>query len=481
MSRSASKLSEEIIQYIKDNPIIESQRGRYNDVAIRFGKTAEQIRRIHRTMKEKGEVIGDTTANYMHVEGTPIPKTTITTSGNGQTSTYQFRENTKTGDADLITVTNKRIKTLDDLIKACEIDLETWNIISWECNKWEVGRKDKSVEWHIKTGQVEDGHVSDSGKVYVEPLFQVKAKLSRRKVDTDLKMQKEVLIEELKAYAPKYDPYYISRITEGITKPLGRRLLEIGIFDPHFGKLSWREEAGEDYDIKIAEKRVKQAVKELLAEVDLSTIERILLPLGNDMVNVDNSNNTTYAGTPQSTDVRFPKIVKVVRRVLVEIITDLSLIAPVDVVMVPGNHDTTVSFMIGEILDAFFYGNPRVNIDNVPLPRKYYQYGVNGFQFTHGNEEKHQDLGLIFATQQPQLWASTKFHYAQLGHYHKNKKINYVEVDEFQGFQVQILPSLSGSDAWHFKKGYHSHHQAKAFIFDKQEGPKGEYTSTPSI
>jgi hypothetical protein len=459
MSSKAKQLREEILQYIKVHPINEGSRGCYNEVAQRFGKTAEEIRRIYRTLRERGQVVAGS-VNYMHVEGTKIPKSTLTTA---TTSESSFREDVNSGSADLITITNKRIKTLEDLIEICEIDLETWSIVSWECNKWEVGAKNKEKE------------------IVVSPLFQVKAKLSRRKVDTDLKMQKEVLIEELKAYAPKYDPYIISRITEGITKPTGHRLLEIGIFDPHFGKLSWREEAGEDYDIKIAEKRVKQAIKELLAEIDLTTIERILLPLGNDMINVDNSSNTTYAGTPQSTDVRFPKIVKVVRRVLVEIITDLSLIAPVDVVMVPGNHDTTVSFMIGEILDAFFHANSRVNIDNVPLPRKYYKYGVNGFQFTHGNEEKHQDLGLIFATQQPQLWASTKFHYGQLGHYHKNKKVNYVDVDEFQGFQIQIIPSLSGSDAWHFKKGYHSHHQAKAFVFDKEEGPKGEYTSTPSI
>lgn len=402
------------------------------------------------------------------------PGTTVTT---GEAS---FKENVKTGDADVIIITEKRIKTLEDLVKACEIDLDVWNIISWECNKWEVGRKDKQVNWSANQG-AGTGIVHDSGRIFVEPLFQVKAKLNRRKLDSDPGLQKQVILEALKAYAPKFDPTMISRVHSGIIKPTGQRLLEIGIFDPHFGKLSWREEAGEDYDIKIAEKRVKAAIQELLAEIDLTTIERILLPLGNDMVNVDNSNNTTTAGTQQSTDVRFPKIVRIVCRVFVEVITDLSLIAPVDVVMVPGNHDYTVSFMIGEILSAFFHANPRVSIDNSPMPRKYYKYGVNGFQFTHGNEEAHKDLGLIFATQQPDIWASTKFHFGQLGHYHKNKKISYVQVDDFQGFQIQIIPSLSGSDAWHFKKGYVSHHQAKAFVFDKKDGPKGEYTSSPSV
>jgi hypothetical protein len=451
-SSNKETLRQQINTFIKENPIKYRERGCYNQCAERFGLTAEQVRRIYRTLKSRD-------VNFCHVEGTEIPKTTLTTASN----TNSFKENVKTGEADLITVTNKRIKTLGDLIAICEIDLEVWDIVSWECNKWEVGAKNAAKE------------------IVVSPLFQVKAKLSRRKIDTDLRLQKEALLEELKGFKPNYDLDVINRIHTGILRPDNQRLLEICIFDPHFGKLSWREEAGEDYDIKIAEKRVKDAIKDLLSEVNLSTVERILLPLGNDLINVDSSNNMTFAGTPQSTDVRYPKIIKVVRRVLTQIILDLSLIAPVDVVIVPGNHDTISSFMMGEILDATFSSNPRVNVDNGPKLRKYYRYGLNSFQFSHGNEERHEALGLIFATEEKNLWAATKFRFSQLGHYHKNKKINYVSVDEHQGFQIQILPSLSGVDAWHYKKGYKSLHQAKALLYDKDKGPVGEFTTTSTL
>ena len=117
-------------------------------------------------------------------------------------------------------------------------------------------------------------------------------------------------------------------------------------------------------------------------------------------------------------------------------------------------------------------------IDNAPKLRKYYQFGKNSFQFTHGNEEKHEALGLIFATEQPRLWADTKYRFAQLGHFHKNKKINYLSVDEHQGFQVQVLPSLSGTDFWHKSKGYNSLKQAKSFMFDAYKGVIGEFTIT---
>jgi len=56
---------------------------------------------------------------------------------------------------------NARIKTLEDLIKACDIDLNVWEVERHVINKWEVGAK---------------GNVG----LHVEPLFQVKAWLIRK-------------------------------------------------------------------------------------------------------------------------------------------------------------------------------------------------------------------------------------------------------------------------------------------------------------
>lgn len=62
---------------------------------------------------------------------------------------------------------SKRIKTLDDLIVACEIDLEKWQIERHVINKWEVGAKDEL-----------------NGGIIISPLFQVKAWLKPRKLDS---------------------------------------------------------------------------------------------------------------------------------------------------------------------------------------------------------------------------------------------------------------------------------------------------------
>jgi len=291
------------------------------------------------------------------------------------------------------------------------------------------------------------------------------------RIDSDLISQKEVLLKELRD-ASEYKPYKFSDC-----KGIDRRLAyEVNIPDVHFGKMSWGEESGEDYDLRIAEERYKTAISELISYINPLSIEKIIFPIGNDMINIDSRRNETFAGTPQDSDSRFYKIVKTVKSILIRAIDGLSLIAPVDVIVVSGNHDTETMFMIGEMLDAYYHNNSNVNIDNSPKQRKYYRYGVTGFQYTHGNEEKHHELGLIFATEESRLWADTTFRICKLGHFHKNKKTEYVSVDEHQGFQVQILPSLSGSDAWHKSKGYMSKKQAKGFLYDKHKGQIGEFT-----
>ena len=292
-----------------------------------------------------------------------------------------------------------------------------------------------------------------------------------RQVDKDLSRQKNILLNELKVALN-------SKVSFNTKLNTANRKLayEINIPDAHFGKLAWGEEVGEDYDLSIAKDRYKAAISQLLSYVKIDEIEKIIFPVGNDMINIDSRRNETYGGTPQDSDSRFFKIVRAVKEILIETINGLSLIAPVDVVVVSGNHDSETMFMIGEMLDAFYHKDKNVKVDNSPQQRKYYQYGANGFLYTHGNEEKHQELGLIFATEMPQLWADTKFRFCKLGHFHHNKKMQYLAINEFQGFQVQILPSLSGSDAWHKSKGYISNKQAKSFLYDKIKGQIGEFT-----
>lgn len=438
----------------------------YSSAAIKFDVNRKIISNYHRELQQEGLLADDVNtlapANYPPSQ---VKKILDTFSQSGD-------------NAEITKTVYKRIKTLDDLIEACEIDLTTWEIISWECNKWEVGRKEKSVDLSWHEGVV-NGSVDDSGKVFVEPLFQVKAKLRLKKLDTDVNKQKDVLLKELfDASQPHIWVTDVSVFKPDIYSEPCPGLLELALFDVHFGKLAHNEESGEDYDLKIAAKRYKDAVEDLLSKFNIGDIERILLPIGQDMINVDNKYGTTTSGTPQDNDTRFYKTVRTVKNLLIETINKLAVIAPVDVVVVPGNHDEQTSFMIGEMLDAYYHKTDRVNIENSASLRKYYQYGTVGILLTHGDKEKHNALGMIFAAEKPALWADTTQRYIQIGHFHHNKKIEYLSNQDFQGFSIQILPSLSSNDAWHAGKGFLPLKQAKAFFYTKAEGLVAEVTHT---
>ena len=48
---------------------------------------------------------------------------------------------------------------------------------------------------------------------------------------------------------------------------------------------------------------------------------------------------------------------------------------PVDVVVIPGNHDFERSYYMGAYLEAWFNEDPQVYVNNGASPRKYYKFG----------------------------------------------------------------------------------------------------------
>ena len=355
----------------------------------------------------------------------------------------------KGGSAELESPKNSRIKSLDDLIDSCHIDLTIWEVDRYVVNKWEVG---SNVD----------------GNVLVEPLFQVKAWLKRKKIDVE-KIRQE-LIKDFKQYAPA-DLSFINR-----PKSTGDCLLEINIFDLHFGKLCWGEETGENYDTKIAEKRFLKAIETLLKRAEGFDIEKIVFPIGNDFFNSDNLRNTTTAGTFQDEDLRWQKTFRKGRQLIVKAIDRLNLVADVDVVVVQGNHDFERSFYLGDALECWYNNATNITVDNNANPRKYVKYGKCLIGYTHGNNEKVQNLPLIVAQERPQDWADTKYREIHLGHLHHKREIKYMSTQEYNGVEVRYMRSLSGTDAWHNQKGYKGSVQsAEAFVWNKNEGLIGQF------
>lgn len=250
-------------------------------------------------------------------------------------------------------------------------------------------------------------------------------------------------------------------------------VVELDMFDAHFQMLAWGPETGTNDDLSIKAARVREAAAYIRNNAVRShDVSRWLLIVGQDLFHTDTTisgkGGATTRGTPQDVDTRLAKAAGVVRRLLTQIVLDLLESAPVDVVVVPGNHDEERTWWMGEILDARFEGNPNVRVDNRPMQRKYYRIGNSLLGFSHGDKLKDKDLRDYMTREAPDDFAECEFFEWHVGHLHHEK------VWDNRGVVIRQMPALAGTDKWHFENGYvGSQKGARGLIWSKTHGMIG--------
>ena len=360
------------------------------------------------------------------------------------------------GDKSVATSHSRTIRDLDSLLNAAQVDRDLWEVERWVANKWDNVAK-------VKT--------AGGRQLVATELWQVKAWL-RRRVPKGLAEAAEGLMERMRRHAPKYPRVDRPR------KIADPHCLVLGLYDHHFGKLAWAAETGDNYDLKIAERLYRQAGEELVRKAAGFPVERFVLPVGQDFFHIDGPSNTTTAGTPQDVDGRWAKIFTTGQQAVVGLIDYLLPRAPVDVLWVPGNHDWLTSYHLVKCLEAWYRNCPSVTVDAAPMPRKCVEYGVNLLGFTHGNEERHQSLPGIMAGCWPEAWARTTCREWLLGHWHKQKQTHYAAADTLDGVTVRVLPSLAGTDSWHFRRGFVGNRRAaQALVYSRHDGYAGTFSA----
>jgi len=194
--------------------------------------------------------------------------------------------------------------------------------------------------------------------------------------------------------------------------------------------------------------------------------------VGNDFFNSDNSFpfHQTTRGTVQTDDHRWQMVYSAGRKLLMKTIDHLSTVAPVDVVVIPGNHDYQKSFFLGDVLEAVYSNNPNVTINNSPSPRKYYYWKHNLVGFSHGNAKDISTQKLVnsMPIEEPALFAEAYFREWHLGDQHHKKVI--INEEDVSGINVRFMRSISSNDSWHFSKGYKSVKGAEGYLWADSEG-----------
>ena len=425
--------NEQIRQYLINMP--EKLRKDYAETAKKFDATYEQVRSIARRIRASFE-------NAFEV---------------CQNSSYNDEKITTNEQKDSLVIAvedSRRVKSLDDLIENCNVDLTTWEVDWFDIGTYEV-----------------TGFDNDRKPVTVT-MYRTKAKFKKIDIWKNLPKLKEDLKQDLfesfQSYALK-PTYNTNEEDEGF-------LLEIGAYDLHLGKLGID---GDSYSLDLARKRLLDAINSLFYRARGFRIEEVVFVVGNDFLNIDKANpfNSTTAGTPQNNTVSAYEAYRFGRKLLVEAINMLADRAPVRVVVVPGNHDEESMLHMGDALEALYEKTPHVTVDNSRPLMKAYKYGECLLIFDHGNRVKnYKNLASVISQRFRDVWSSVKHIEVHRGHLHSLKTSYMGQVEELNGIAVRHLGSMSPTDQWHDDSGYLSmNKRAHAFVWHKTDGMQCEY------
>ena len=155
----------------------------------------------------------------------------------------------------------------------------------------------------------------------------------------------------------------------------------------------------------------------------------------------------------------------------------LRQVAPVEMVLMAGNHDQLLSVSLHLYLQAWYRTCEDVTTINSAKSRQYITYQNNLICFHHGDGvNKTSDLARLAAIEAPQAWGSCDHRMVFTGHLH------YEKIEEDRGFVRYQLPSLSGEDKWHAKSGYIGNRKiVAAVLIDHEDGILASIYASGSI
>jgi len=408
----------------------DPRAGRYT-IADQLGVTDHMARRLIRQLKE------DPTCQLADAELNADVKATRQ-EGKDRTEHTEWSQNAD-GVVQATTVI-EQVRSLDELLDFFSVDTVLWEVDKHVVNQWGKG-----------------------------DLMQVKAWLSKRKNDEVV----DPLRQLFEAFADRQPVVKPPRTLEYPNNPV---VMVPSPVDHHFGALVWGTEAkGDDWDLKHAVAFFQGAIEHAFSEAEHMNITKVILPLGHDLFNFDTARGQTMWGTQLDNDSRPGKVFMTVCLAMVNAIEFAANRVPnVEVILVPGNHDTSWSHHLMMFIWAWFKNDERVLVDISPNKRKAKLEYDNFLCFVHGDQKKWQDLPLQCATLWPDMWGRARHWEVLHGHVHHERVKRYVPLDSGSGVFMRALPSLVATDYWHYDKGYLGARRAMKTLIYKRSGLRAE-------
>jgi hypothetical protein len=345
----------------------------------------------------------------------------------------EFKEDLEKGTAEIKGLSLTEPRTAEEIIELLKIDTTKWKLSSY----WNKERHDG---WYISA------------------------------MVTAVKQEsKDALADVIANFKPDYQPIVDIKF---INQKFDRDSIGIlSIQDLHFGKEN-NEDIIENF---------KDAVEHLIHKAYMShKLSKVVYVIGGDLLNMDTFNGSTTSGTPVDNYQRAHEAYKEAFDALYWSINYIKQFCDnLHVVYLPGNHDRLSSYHMAHALSKCFDTEDySIYFDVEYAERKVVSWGHNFFAFEHGDVTK-KNTALVYATEFPLQWGRTTHRTCYTGHFHSKKTIEYITENEYNGFSIKHLPSLSSTDYWHYHNKYTgAKRQAIMEIHDGLKGKVSEFVYT---
>lgn len=249
-------------------------------------------------------------------------------------------------------------------------------------------------------------------------------------------------------------------------------------FDVHIGKHCELIRTGNDYTPDKAVRQVLEGQGALYQMTKPHGVSDILLPLGNDIVHVNNNRNETANGTPQDAYGSIESQMLLATELYIRSIEGFAKNHNVWLCHVPSNHDKESGWAVSQMVARYFQGskNSRVHVREDLMNqqyRKYFVFGDNLIMFHHGDMRKEEKLLGLITSEAREAVSHTKRIYVYQGDTHHktrsargaNTEVGIEEdhtaltIMESSGkaknnLFVETVRSPSPADDWHSKSAF---------------------------
>ena len=327
-----------------------------------------------------------------------------------------------TGDGVEARSVSQTIRTVDDLLRHIEADLERFEVAVSEATKWEGLTADK-----------------DTGRPIVTELFRVFVRLKPKAGPTTREIVEAMIAGAAVSIRQPKKPGH-GRKQAGMWSVLV-------MSDLHFGGRSWRHTTGSDYDLSIAADLVGKTASRLIGRSGDACRRTVVL--SGDTLHFDTISGTTTGGTYIDRDSRLQKTIELAVASIAGVVELSADSVPTDVVFVPGNHDTAMAWALQKIFAERYRDDKRVAVNTEFTSRKYLTHGGNLVGITHGDKARKKLAGLM-AIEAAALWSQCRHREWHVGHLHNQS----AEVGTIDGVIVRTAPTIVPPDSWHVDMGF---------------------------